>query len=321
MKLLAPFLLLLMSAALPAQNPAFPDPALTNPVWTSKDNLRDPAVHPVEGGYRIFYSRLSSPKSGWGDPKNWSIGSVFTKDFLTFEDDHDISPKGYASPGDVIFWHGRWVIPYQTYPKSPARLVFSESKDLKTWSEPRMFLEEAASLAWNQHRRLIDATFVIEGDVLHCFFVGSKSIRYPDGSGGHANLLGHAITRDPELKKWEILTQDEPIFGTSEEAPDGVENIAIFRTGDHWTMLYSKGLRDQRLALAESKDLRSWTSHGFLEIPRQGWMALRFGAPFVWWEKDRFWMILMGESKAAWTTFGLFHSEDGKIWTPLPEKP
>jgi hypothetical protein len=33
---------------------------------------------------------------------------------------------------------------------------------------------------------------------------------------------------------------------------------------------------------------------------------------FVWREKDRLWMILMGENAADRTIFGLLHSTDGK---------
>jgi sucrose-6-phosphate hydrolase SacC (GH32 family) len=50
-------------------------------------------------------------------------------------------------------------------------------------------------------------------------------------------------------------------------------------------------------------------------------MARKHGAPFVWREKDRLWMILMGENAAGRTTFGLLHSTDGKTWQLLPESP
>lgn len=78
---------------------------LRNPVWQRADNLRDPAVLPINDGYRVFYSRYSN--QDWGKEENWAVASVFTKDFLTFQNDRDISPKGFASPGDPILWHGR----------------------------------------------------------------------------------------------------------------------------------------------------------------------------------------------------------------------
>lgn len=291
--------------------------SLHNPVWVSQDNLRDPSVLKTKEGYHVFYSRLSAEQSGWGNPRNWAIATAFTKDFVNFENDHDVSPKGCASPGDVVFWHGRWLLPYQFYPARPVKLCFGESKDLKTWSGPKPFLEEALQLRWNEQRRVIDPSFVVDGDTLHCFFVGGKG---NIGGADHANMMGHAITRDPELKKWTILTQDQPLIGTSEGAPDGVENTMIFRTGDHWTMIYSEGLARQHLALATSKDLNNWKLEGPIEIPHQKWMERKFGAPFVWKESPGWAMILMGQGADSRTTFGLLTSPDGRRWTLLPER-
>jgi sucrose-6-phosphate hydrolase SacC (GH32 family) len=292
--------------------------ALRNPVWTSKDNLRDPSVLKSGDGYRLYYSRLAANNPG--SPDSWSVAEVVTGDFSSFRDDRDVSPKGHASPGDVIEWHGRFILPYQTYPSRPTRLCFSESRDLKTWSPPKVMLEEAAALPWNDCRRVIDPTLVVDGGTLHCYFVGSGKTKNAKGDETRANLLGHAVTRDPKLEKWEIISRDEPLIGVSQEAPDGVENIMIFRTGDHWTMIYSEGLANQHLAHATSMDLMTWKIAGPIHIPRQSWMARKYGAPFVWREKDKWWMILMGENAGNRTTFGLLHSTDGKHWINLPEK-
>ncbi len=292
---------------------------LRNPIWESKDNLRDPSVIKTSDGYHLFYSRFSSGPGGWGNPQNWAIACVFTKDFVSFKHDRDISPKGFASPGDVVKWHGRWLLPYQTYPASPVRLCYSVSMDLSDWSAPVVFLEEAADLPWNSLNRVIDPSFVVDGDTLHCFFIGSANYIDTNGKEIRANPMGHALTIDPKLEKWEILTRNAPLIGWSEQAPDGVENTMIFKTGDYWTMIYSEGLADQHLALATSHNLRNWKVEGPLDIPRQEWNVRKYGAPFVW-QNDSMWrMILMGENKEGRTTFGLLYSSDGKVWKMLPE--
>jgi predicted GH43/DUF377 family glycosyl hydrolase len=290
---------------------------LRNPVWTSTDNLRDPSVLTLADGYLLFYSRLAG--TNWASPEAWTIASVFTRDFVRFENGRDVSTKGHASPGDVVNWHGRFILPYQTYPTNPTQLCFSESPDLQVWSAPKAFLTEARNLPWNTLRRVIDPTLVRDGDKLHCYFVGSANVRNASGETRRANLLGHALTRDPKLERWEILSTKDPLLGVSERAPDGVENVMIFRTGDHWTMIYSEGLADQHLALATSADLRTWSLKGPVEMPRQRWMERKYGAPFVWRETDQWLMILMGQSAAGRTTFGLLTSPDGRRWTPLPE--
>jgi len=294
---------------------------LKNPVWTSVDNLRDPSVLKAPDGYRVFYSRLTTTNGNWGEAQNWAVAEVFTRDFVRFEDDRDVSPKGHASPGDVVRWHGRFILPYQTYPAAPTHLCFSESTDLRSWSTPRPFLTEARFLPWNGLNRVIDPTLVLDGDTLHCFFVGSAALTNMAGKTLRANLLGHALTRDPKLEQWDILSTNAPLLGVSERAPDGVENVMIFRTGDHWTMIYSEGLADQHLALATSPDLCAWKIESPIELPRQKWMARKYGAPFVWREADQWLMMLMGQSATGRTTFGLLTSPNGKQWTLLPEAP
>ena len=291
--------------------------ALRNPVWDTRDNLRDPSVLKAADGCHLFYSRYL--KGAWSNPNNWVVASVFTKDFVHFENDHDISPKGFASPGDVVSWYGRWLLPYQSYPAPPVRLCFSESSDLTNWSAPKFFLEEAAKLPWNTADRVIDPSFVVDGDTLHCFFVGSGFRTDASGKSIRGNLLGHAITHDPKLEHWEILTPDAPLIGFSDSAPDGVENTMIFRTGDHWTMIYSEGLESQHLALATSPDLIKWKLEGPIESPRQKWMARKFGAPFVWKDGSQWMMILMGTNDKDHTTFGLLTSPDGRRWQLLDE--
>jgi sucrose-6-phosphate hydrolase SacC (GH32 family) len=292
--------------------------SLHNPVWQSVDNLRDPSVLKTEVGYQLFYSRFAGNSESWNNPSNWTVACVFTRDFAKFESQRDISPRGCASPGDVVKWHGRWLLPFQTYPSKPTQLVFAESSELNTWTAPKPFLSEALTLPWNELHRVIDPSFVVDGNTLHCFFVGSAFRTNAHGRKVHGNLMGHAITHDPKLARWEILTPDQPLIGFSASAPDGVENTMVFRTGGHWTMIYSEGLEDQHLARATSADLVSWKLEGPITIPRQPWMATKFGAPFVWRETSLWMMILMGTDAHDRTTFGLLSSDDACKWELLP---
>lgn len=290
---------------------------LHNPVWVSEDNLRDPSVLKTADGYILFYSRFVG--TNWALPLSWTIARTSTKDFAEFANPDNVSPQGYASPGDVVFWHGRYLLPYQSYPTKPTLLCFSESANLQKWSAPKIFLAEAAQLPWNTYHRVIDPSFVLEGDTLHCFFVGSCDTTNAAGKQLRANLLGHAITRDPDLQRWEILAKDAPLIGVSKSAPDGVENVMVFRTGDHWTMIYSEGLENQHLALATSGDLGNWKLEGPIQIPRQNWMSRKYGAPYVWRDGAGWRMILMGQNDQGHTAFGLLDSVDGRRWKLLPE--
>ena len=288
---------------------------LTNPVWDRCDNLRDPAVYKdKEGTYHIFYSRYSN--KDWTRPENWSIGHVITKDFISYKNDRDISPKGYASPGDLIELNGKYILPYQSYPEVPTMLVYSVSEDLKTWSEPVPFLAEALDLPWNKAKRVIDPCFVLDGNKLHCFFVGTdrESKEFP------INLVGHAFTEDMSLKNWTITTVNEPLIGAGERNADGAENVTVYKVNGKWAMIFSEGLKEQHLAYAESEDLVHWEIKNKIDVGMQDWMKVRYGAPYVFFEEDGYKMILMGENEDAHTTFGLLSSDDGINWKLNPEK-
>ncbi|MDX1932763.1 MAG: hypothetical protein SFU56_09180 [Capsulimonadales bacterium] len=294
---------------------------LRNPVWETSDHLCDPMVVRVEESlYKLYYTRLSNRQPDRRE--NWAVAAVYTRDFIEFHGDHDVTPKGFASPGDVVRWHDRWILPYHSFPEHPARLHFSESRNGKHWSDPQPFLDEAADLPWNRAEHVIDPTLVfLPGGsgppTLHCWFVGTGA-----GHGDvDANLLGHAFTVDPDLRFWEITTRDRPLIGPSETAPDGVENVTVFPAEDGWRMIYTEGLAEPRLAAARSEDLLTWTPLGRLDLPRQSWMAARYGAPCVWEEGDTYRMILMGEATDGISRFGLLESADGLSWTPLPESP
>jgi sucrose-6-phosphate hydrolase SacC (GH32 family) len=100
--------------------------------------------------------------------------------------------------------------------------------------------------------------------------------------------------------------------------PDGAENIDVVRDGDHWLMIYSRGLKNQHLAYAVSTDLVAWTFKDDIAIDRQWWMERRYGAPSVWRGADRWWTPLMGEDAKAFARVGLLTSPDGVRWTVLP---
>ncbi|MCE5326433.1 MAG: hypothetical protein LLG01_08455 [Planctomycetaceae bacterium] len=287
---------------------------ITNPVYRRADNVRDPAVLPLGNGYVLFYSRHSN--LDWGPSENWAIASAYTEDFVTFSDDRDITPKGYASPGDAVFWHGRYVLVFQKYP-GYAKLCYSESSDAVNWTRPRPYLEEVLKLPWNEFERAIDPTQVIDGDTLHCFFVGSCARKTRKG---HANLLGHAVTRDPALKTWEILTVDKPLMGYDRIEDGGIENVTVFRAGGQWVMISSEDLGpSQHLAVSTSPDLITWQRRSAIKLPPQKWMARSQGAPYVWQEGDAYWMILMGVDEKDKTSAGLLYSADGFNWTLAKE--
>ena len=282
--------------------------------------------------YELYFTHFTGPHPEklftGSSTRHYSVRSVSTRDWRTFSAVRDVTPPGYVSPDAPVEWRGWSILAYQAYPDKalggPQSGLFFSRRPAGSapggagWSQPRPFLREVLTLPWNRAHRAIDPTLIVDEStgLLHCFFVGSA----PFGRkrrGARANLLGHAMTNDTELKSWVVLTQAQPLIGTSREAPDGVENVAVFRAaGGGYAMIYSEGLASQHLARAISRDLTSWIKLGRLALPGtadaaatdgdargrttadddeagapsaaaggvQRWLGARYGAPYVWHE-------------------------------------
>jgi len=299
-------------------------------------NFRDPAIiaHSDGVGYTIMYTRLSSaecrPTSAeWNNRANWSIWSVHTFDWINFDEPRRISPDGFASPSEVVTWHGQTVIACQTYPgvSQLYYLVCGDKVPLPSscWSDPKPFLADANSLAWTnyvpgvghipygENGRIIDPTLVVDpsSSTLHCFFIGTTK---REGAVKHCNLLGHAICIDPKMQDWTIQTNDCPLMG-EDVHPEGVENLSIVQeeTGT-WKMFLSVALQKQFVATSTSRDLHSWTApeecHILSTFPKkEEWLEAKHGAPSVWHAvvdgKRQLYMLLMGEDLDGGTSIGI----------------
>lgn len=289
---------------------------LTNPLIARSDNLRDPAVSRKGDEWHLFYTRFSN--DDWNRAENWAVARLRTRDWIHFFDDRDITPKGFASPGEVVSFHDRYLLPFESYPEHPSGLYVSFSADKENWSEPAAILEEARELPWNSYGRAIDPTFVVENERIWCFFTASV----PGGGGrGRANAIGLAYSTDPELSRWEIVSANGPIISPTPEIPDGVENLTVYRRKDHWEMLYSLGLKGQRIARMWSRDLIHWHDPTLIDLERQWWCERVQGAPCMIPDTDENTILLMGSDRHRRTRFGAAYRSADDEWRLLRAGP
>ena len=108
-----------------------------------------------------------------------------------------------------------------------------------------------------------DAWFVVDGDLVHAFFLHApRSMGDPDLRHGHARV-GHAVSRD--LHAWELRPSPLPAPGLGDIDARATWTGSVIRDGDRWLMGYTGiGLQDggrwvQRIGLATSPDLDAWT--------------------------------------------------------------
>lgn len=191
--------------------------------------------------HELFFTHYEGhPTQLWSCEACYTVQVVRTTDWRTFSAPKPVTPTGFVSPDAPVEWRGATLLAFQAYPDKAlggrrSGLFFSRWSASGRWSAPRPFLQEVLALPWNDARRAIDPTLVMGPDGrLHCFFVGSSHM--PPRLGGarrrRINLLGHAATSDPQLRLWTILTKEAPLLGASARAPDGVENVAVFRRAD-----------------------------------------------------------------------------------------
>lgn len=281
---------------------------ITNPVLSRSDkHFRDPAVLVHDGRIYVFFT--------WYDPEKitWHIGMNSTEDFIHFSDVCLISPEGYASPGNVIWSQGRWVLCYQQYRQYPHYLCLSYSEDLLHWSEPVRIFNTGSENQWNIDKRVIDPFLVEWQGKYYCYYTGSTRGSVQPGY----NLIGVAGSDD--LTNWRDLSVEKPVIGVDFpwEEPDGCENNYVIRYQDRWHMLYSASLIHQKIAYAVSDDLLHWEKKGLCEVPVFAESAFHFGAPCIIEglpDREHFYMIYQGRSETGQMSFILLESDDLVNW-------
>lgn len=288
--------------------PTFDYSRIANPVWSLPDkHLRDPAAVVVDGVVYLYFT--------YYDPaaRTWHIGMSTTRDFLEFAPIELVSPEGYASPGNVIRYDGKWVLCYQQYREFPHYLCLAFSDDLRTWSEPQRIFNTGPENTWNVDKRVIDPFIVENEGTFYCYYVGSTRWGKPSGH----NLIGVATSKD--LKTWTDATPEAPAIGVDFEweGPDGNENNYVLRREDRWFMLYSASLKNQKIAYAWSDDLIHWEKGGLCDVPVFDASATGFGAPILLegiTDNGKHYMLYQGRDLAGHMSFLLLESDDLIHW-------
>ena len=121
---------------------------LKNPIFEQTYSVRDPAAIYVHNQFHLFFTCVRRI----GRDYRYYVGTCQTHDFKKYSRVEFITPEGYASPGNVIYHNGEWVLCCQSYRCLPGKLVAGDdcrlflmySKDLKNWSKPQIISAEGA---------------------------------------------------------------------------------------------------------------------------------------------------------------------------------
>lgn len=219
-----------------------------NPIYATRDSVRDPCAVYHDGTFYLYYTVMSEP-SRWCSPHTYRLEMTTTRDFVRFTPPQVISPFGYASPGNVMFVEGRWLMSAQRYPW-PTAIVVLESKDLVTWSKPRQVIGADTGLFWSKKHGPIDGFLFGWQDKLYLVFTNQTRDK-------EAQQVGLAVAED--LEHFTVLTPDRPLLDSSAyDQVQGVENCSILVQGDTLYLFVSVGMAEQKVARVKSRDLFHW---------------------------------------------------------------
>ena len=110
---------------------------------------RDPTVYYRDGVFHLYCSYCTTEFRDDGFTRYVQIGMTRSRDLMHFEPIRALTPKdvslNYSSPGNIIFWRGKYRMCCQTYccengertGNSRSKIWLTSSDDLEHWDYPR----------------------------------------------------------------------------------------------------------------------------------------------------------------------------------------
>ncbi len=148
---------------------------IEDPVFLSGDSTtahRDPALHYHDGVFRVFHSVVTRDECGC----YWDTSVTRSRDLVHWSEPEPITERSlelnYSSPGNVIYFGGKWLLCLQTYPTpngerfgtDDARVFIVASEDLDRWEEPRIMRVKGPDVAIQDMGRMIDPYLLEDKD-------------------------------------------------------------------------------------------------------------------------------------------------------------
>lgn len=252
--------------------PLFP---VTNPVLDLEPvtAVRDPALLWHEGWFHCWYSAFETRDGNL----YFSVDTVRSRNLTDWTAPVRLfsGPANYSSPGNVIRVGDEWVLCFQSYPIPPgqkygtdgSRLRTSRSRDLVSWSEPRVMTAKGCTASWADNPRQIDPFLYERDGRFYCYY---------------KNLGALGLMESADLETWREISGDHPVLSRA-DTPDGatVENPSVVRCGDEDWMYFSPCRPGRGIGWARSNDRKTWTDIAYLPFPTLPWAPDGPTAPAV----------------------------------------
>ncbi len=220
---------------------------------------RDPAVLLRDGYFYLFFTLVEIEKDGM--VYSYTATSK-SKDLVQWTPPRKLTPKdqnlNFSSPGNIIRFHGEWLLCLQTYPRpgyladkmpvygnGSARLFILRSKNLENWGEPELLKVKGPDVAVADMGRMIDPYLLEDKDEpgkYWCFF--------------KQNGVSMSYTYD--FINWTF-------YGHTESG----ENTCVLIDDKQYVLFHSPS---NGIGIKKSADLKSWTDWGkLITLGQPGW--------------------------------------------------
>lgn len=226
--------------------------------------FRDPTVIHRDGVFYLYCTYVETEPTG--DIYMYTV-VMRSRDLVHWSEPERLTPRdkacNYSSPGNIVEHDGKYILCLQTYPRENgekygnqnARLFTMESKDLDSWTPPRL-IPVKGDVPVSDMGRMIDPYLIYDPktSLWNCFF--------------KQNGVSRSVSAD--LEHWEFRGR-----------MDGGENVSVIRKDGGYYLFHSP---ENGIGVKYSKDLESWRDVGELLTFGQkdwSWARGRLTAGFV----------------------------------------
>jgi hypothetical protein len=223
-----------------------------------KTAYRDPAILYHEGTFYLYFTLVEIEKTGY--IYSYTAQSR-SQDLINWTVPEKITPRNqslnFSSPGNLIRFRDKWIICLQTYPREGytidqmprygdenSRIYTMSSKDLKSWSTPKVIAVKGEHTPIEEMGRMIDPYLIEDKDAkgkYWCFYKQN----------------GVSLSYSYDLISWTF-------FGSTRSG----ENVCVITEGNEYVLFHSP---QNGIGVKRSNYLINWRDEALITLGQDQW--------------------------------------------------
>jgi hypothetical protein len=234
---------------------------LSSPILFKGDEhtaYRDPAILFHADTFYLYFTLVEIEESGY--IYSYTAQSR-SRDLLKWSRPEKITPRdqslNFSSPGNLIRFRNEWILCLQTYPRKGytmdqmprygdenSRIYTMRSKDLRSWSTPKVIAVKGEDTPVSKMGRMIDPYIIEDKDAkgkYWCFYKQN----------------GVSLSYSDDLINWTF-------FGSTRSG----ENVCVITEGNEYILFHSP---QNGIGVKRSNYLINWKDEGLITLGQDQW--------------------------------------------------